>query len=346
MALIETLSWLVGVKSPIGFEEELCDLIEERLGGLPVQRVGNGLVVGQRTDRPLILLAGHIDTVPHQGQPAPYVEAGRMHGLGTTDMKSGLAVMIHLLEDAEVQSGPYDVVGLFYDQEEGPVLDNQLSTIMETVPWLCDAEFGVVLEPTDLEIEVGCNGAINVILRVHGKSAHAARPWNGVNAITKAIPMLQALEEFADRPVEIDGLVFHEVMNPTLVKGGVARNVLPKDFEVNVNYRFPPNCSLAEAQERLRAVVGAYVDEIEFTDLAPSGPVPAHNQHLDRLEAVSGAKRHPKQGWTDVAQLAQFGVEAINYGPGDPSLSHQVEESVELSNLGTAFGVLKAFLTQ
>ena len=345
MALIETLSWLVGVKSPIGDEEKLCGAIAQRFSGLPVQRIGNGLVVGQRTGRPLLLLAGHIDTVPHQGQPPPYVEAGRMYGLGTTDMKSGLAVMIHLLEDVDVQAGPYDVVGVFYDQEEGPILDNQLSTIMEAVPWLSEAEFGVVLEPTDLEIEVGCNGAINAILRVHGKSAHAARPWNGINAITKAIPMLQALEEFADRPVEIDGLVFHEVMNPTLVKGGVARNVLPKDLEVNVNYRFPPNCSLAEAQDRLRAVVGDHVDEIEFTDLAPSGPVPTDNLHLDRLAAISGAKRHPKQGWTDVAQLAQFGVEAINYGPGDPSLSHQVEESVELDNLGTAFEVLKAFLT-
>jgi succinyl-diaminopimelate desuccinylase len=291
------------------------------------------------------LLAGHLDTVPHQGQPEPYVQDGRMHGLGTSDMKSGLAVMIHLLEDAEVQAGPFNVVGVFYDMEEGPIAENQLSTILDEVPWLLDAEFAVVMESTDLEIEVGCNGAINVVLRVHGKSAHAARPWMGVNAITKAIPLLQALEQFSDRPVAIDGLVFHEVMNPTLIAGGVARNVLPKDFEINVNYRFPPNCSLEEAQQRLRDVVGDLADEIEFTDLAPSGPVPRDNPHLERLAVVSGAQRNPKQGWTDVAQLAQYGIPAVNYGPGDPKLAHQLGESVELANLPAAFEVLKRFLT-
>ncbi len=186
--LLDTLIWLVDVRSEIGQEEQICNELEGRFSATynhdEVTRVGNGLVVGRCVGNPLILLVGHIDTVPYQGQPKAYVADERLHGLGASDMKSGVAVMIHLLEDPAVIDGPYDVVGVFYDKEEGPIADNQLATILDSVPFLTDAEFGIVLEPTDLNLELGCNGAMNALVKFHGRSAHSARPWLGENAIT------------------------------------------------------------------------------------------------------------------------------------------------------------------
>ncbi|MDH3305949.1 MAG: succinyl-diaminopimelate desuccinylase [Acidimicrobiia bacterium] len=346
--LAETLRWLVDIPSVIGREEEICSEIHGRLSASYAQdemiRIGNGLVVGRRQGRPLVLLVGHIDTVPHQGQPAAFVEAGRLVGLGASDMKSGVAVMLHLLEDVDVIDGPYDVVGVFYDREEGPVEENQLRTILEAVPWLTGAEFGVVLEPTDLRLELGCNGAMNITVGFVGKSAHSARPWLGENAITKAAPLLTRFAQREPQPVTQGGLEFLEVMTVTLARGGLARNVVPAEFNVNVSYRFPPTLTLDEAEARFREFA-ADADSLEFVDRAPAAPVPMNNPHMDRLAGVTGAEQAPKQGWTDVARLAEYGIPAVNYGPGEVAFAHQVAESVDLANLPVAFGHLKTFLT-
>lgn len=343
--LTDTLTWLIDILSPYGDEAALADAVEGRLSSLPTIRHGNGLVVGERTGRPMILLAGHLDTVPHQGQPPARVDDdGRLHGLGASDMKSGLAVMLHLMEDEDVRAGPYDVVSVFYDMEEGPIQHNQLGPIIEAEPWLAEAEFGVLCEPTDLQLEVGCNGAMNIRCHFSGRSAHSARPWWGENAIHRAGPLLAKLAARQPVDVEVGGLVFREVMSATLAEGGVSRNVIPKDFWVNVSYRFPPTLTTDEAEARFREFVGDDADRLEFVDRAPAGPVPEHNPHLERLESVSGAETHPKQGWTDVARLAQFGISAVNYGPGETVMAHQVEESVPLANLEVAFENLKSWL--
>jgi succinyl-diaminopimelate desuccinylase len=345
VTLTDTLSWLVDIDSPYGSEAAIADAVADRLAGLPIRRHGAGLVVGEPdADRPLILLVGHLDTVPRQGQGPASIIDGRLRGLGASDMKSGLAVMLHLLEAPEVMSGPRAVVAVFYDREEGPVHENRLGPILEAEPWLADAEFAIVCEPTDLQLEVGCNGAMNIRCHFEGRSAHSARPWLGENAIHRAAALLQRLGERGPVDVEVGGLVFREVMSATLAEGGVSRNVIPKDFWLNVSYRFPPTLTLDEAEERFRAFVGTDADGLEFVDRAPAGPVPDDNPHFDRLAAVSGAPIHPKQGWTDVARLAQFGVPAINYGPGETAQAHQVDESVELANLDVAYDVLRRWL--
>jgi succinyl-diaminopimelate desuccinylase len=345
--LHETLAELVSIHSVTGNEGRLCTAVAERL--LPiwtmqsVARIGNALVVGQQTGRPLITLYGHLDTVPIQENGDPVVADGRMTGVGTTDMKSGLAVMIHLLEDDAVRSGPYDVVGVFYDKEEGPADENGLEDVLDKVPWLTEAEFAIVLEPTDLGVELGCNGAMNADVGFEGKAAHSARPWLGENAVTKAGQWLASMHERSPEPVTIDDLEFREVFSVTQAKGGIANNILPASLKVNLNYRFPPKYSLEEAEARLLDVA-ADADWVVIKDRAPAGAVVRDNPHLDRLLAISGAKRDAKQGWTDVARLSGRGIAAINYGPGDPGLAHQVAESVSLDSVDRAFEVLREFL--
>lgn len=347
MTLRETLSELVSIHSVTGNEGRLCTSVAERL--LPiwtmqsVTRIGNALVVGQQTGRPLISLFGHLDTVPIQDNGDPVVDGGRMSGVGTTDMKSGLAVMIHLLEDDAVRTGPYDVVGVFYDKEEGPSDENGLEEVLNKAPWLMDSEFAIVLEPTDLGVELGCNGAMNADVVFEGKAAHSARPWLGENAVTKAGQWLASMHEKGPEPAVIGGLEFLEVFSVTQAEGGVANNVLPSSLRLNLNYRFPPVYSVEEAEVRLRQTADA-ADWVVVKDRAAAGGVVQDNPHLDRLLAISGATRTGKQGWTDVARLTGRGIAAINYGPGDPTLAHQQSESVDLANVDRAFHVLREFL--
>ncbi len=343
-SLTDTLLWLVDIPSVIGEEAAICTELDRRIeaAGIETVRYGNGLVAGARTGKPLLLLVGHIDTVPDQGQGPARIEGDRLHGLGSTDMKSGVAVMLHLLESDDVRGGPYDVVGVFYDQEEGPVANNQLAPILDDQPWLCDAEFAIVLEPTDMRIELGCNGAMNVVCRFFGKSAHGARPWLGVNAITRAVPLLGVFADHEPIPFEQAGHVFYETMTVSMASGGISRNVVPGQFEFNVNYRFPPTMTISEAESRFREFA-QLADELEFVDRAPAAPIPEDNPHLDRLAKLSGAELAPKQAWTDVARLEQYGIPAVNYGPGEVALAHQAEESVPLANLGIVFEHLKAF---
>ncbi len=343
MSLTDTLVELIDIPSVTGDEEEITTALEFRLGaGRRLRRIGNALVVGEPTGKPLIALYGHTDTVPVQDNATARVADGRIHGLGASDMKAGVAVMVHLLEDDELTEGPYDVVGVFYDKEEGPLAENGLEDVLDQVGWLAEAEFSVVLEPTDLVVELGCNGAMNADVIFTGHAAHSARPWLGENAVTKGGEFLAAMHHREPERFEIAGLEYREVFSVTTAHGGVAHNVLPSRFALNLNYRFPPVFSLDEAEERLLvATKGA--DEVIITDRAPAGTIPEGNPHLERLEALVGAKQ-AKQGWTDVARLTGRGIPAVNYGPGEVAQAHQVGESVPDDHLDTAFEMMRRFL--
>ncbi len=343
MSLTDTLVELIDIPSVTGEEEEITTALEFRLSaGGAVERMGNALVVGERTGRPLIALYGHTDTVPAQDNATASVSDGRVHGLGASDMKAGLAVMVHLLEDADIAAGPYDLVGIFYDKEEGPLADNGLETVLDEAAWLGEADFSVVLEPTDLGLELGCNGAMNADVIFLGESAHSARPWLGENAITKAGAWLADMHRRRPETFEIAGLEYREVFSVTTGVGGIAHNVIPPRFQVNLNYRFPPVFDLGEAEKRLRDVT-AGADEVVITDRAPSGTIPEGNPHLDRLELLAGS-RLAKQAWTDVARLTLRSIPAVNYGPGEVALAHRPTESVPVEHLDGAFDTLRRFL--
>ena len=349
MTLLQTLTWLVNIPSVIGNEGRICTAIAERLlpkyGPDVVERIGNSLVVGRRTGRPLVLIVGHIDTVPDQGQRSATVEDGRLSGLGSSDMKAGVAVMLHLLEDPHVLLGPYDVVGIFYDKEEGPADENGLVQVLARADWLADADFAIVLEPTDLELQLGCMGGINATVSFLGTPAHSARPWLGENAITKAGEWLAQLHLRPPDPVVVGGLEFREVYSVTKAMAGVANNIIPGRFDLNLNYRFAPDKQALEAERALRLMTAA-ADEVRIEDLSNSAPVPSGHPMLEALMEISGAVVAPKQAWTDVARLAEIGVAAVNYGPGETAQAHQVGESVAIENLNVAMANLVTLLTR
>jgi succinyl-diaminopimelate desuccinylase len=203
----------------------------------------------------------------------------------------------------------------------------------------------VLLEPTDLKLELGCNGAMNAEVRVRGQSAHSARPWTGVNAIERALPWLAEIARFPRTEVEIGGARFVETLQMTTLAAGRARNVVPDGLTVNLNYRFTPDRTPAEAEARLRALVPAE-HEITIVDRAPPGKVCADHPEVQAFVARFGARVAGKQGWTDVAQFTAAGVPAFNFGPGIPEQAHQVGEYCPLPNLESAYRWLAEWLTR
>lgn len=343
-SLVDTLIQLVDIPSETGSEAAICQAVSDRLAHLPQARVGDSLVVGQPTGRQLVVLAGHLDTVPSQGQGPARLEEGKVRGLGSADMKAGLAVMIHLLEDPAVGDGDYDVVGVLYAGEEGPHDGNQLEDVLATHRWLTRDSVAIVLEPSDDQIQYGCNGVVNARVGFTGKAAHSARPWWGDNAITRAGDWLAKMHRLEPRPYLVDGLEFRRTVVVTRAAGGIANNIVPPAFELVVNMRFTPEVTLSEAVDELRDLC-ADADTFEVIDTAPAGGVAADHPVIRRLAEVSGAGRAAKQGWTDVARFTAHGVPAVNFGPGGSAQAHQADEWVSVDSLHATHAALLRLLT-
>jgi succinyl-diaminopimelate desuccinylase len=335
---------LVDVESVSLNEQEIADAIEtalRRLDHLEVIRIGNSLVA--RTDLgrgERVVIAGHIDTVPLNDNLPARNDGVLLHGLGACDMKAGVAVALRLA--AGVPEPNRDVTYVFYECEEIDAIHNGLRKIAETRPELVEADFAILMEPSDAVVEAGCQGTLRVEVRTRGERAHSARSWRGVNAIHRAAEVLRRLNEYDARRPVIDGLEYHEGLNAVLISGGVATNVLPDEAVVTVNYRFAPDRSEAEALDFVRIFFDGF--EVAVTDSAPGAlpglDVPAAKEFV---EAVGG-QVNPKFGWTDVARFSGIGVPAVNFGPGDPSLAHKQEEHVPLEQIRRCEETMRVWL--
>jgi succinyl-diaminopimelate desuccinylase len=319
---------LVDMFSVSGSETALADAIEQALRGVAhvrVEREGDAVIARTFLDRSeRVVIAGHIDTVPEAGNLPSRRADGLLHGLGSCDMKGGVAVGLRLA--AALAEPSRDVTYVFYDGEEVEESRNGLKRLQQHHPEWLAADFAVLMEPSGATVEGGCQGTLRADVRLTGRRAHSARSWLGVNAIHAAGEVLERLRTYDARLVTIDGLEYHEGLNAVYLKGGVAGNVIPDECTVTVNYRFAPDRSLAVAEEHVRGVFAGY--EVEVVDGAP-GALPG----LDRPAAAAfvaaiGKPPRPKFGWTDVARFTELGVPAVNYGPGDPQLAHTREEYV------------------
>jgi succinyl-diaminopimelate desuccinylase len=252
-----------------------------------------------------------------------------------------------LFEDAELRAGPVQLHLVAYAGEEGPHEGNELAPVLEQMPELTDAALGIVLEPTDLEVQLGCLGGLHARVRVPGRAAHSARPWQGSNAVTAAAPLLAELGRLEPRERIVDGLSYRDVITVTQAWTDNAHNVVPDRFTLNVNYRFAPDKSLEQAESELRTMIERMAGpsvEVEVVDRAPPAPPQRNDPYVQALVAAAEGRVTAKQAWTDVARLAASGVPALNYGPGLTSQAHQAGEHVPVDNLRHARAVLAAFL--
>ena len=249
---------LIDIASP---SREEAALLEHVAGVVPIPLVYGTdealLFATERTGAPLVLLAGHLDTVPAQDNIPGRIEDGRVVGLGASDMKGGVAVMIELARWAAGSPRALDLAFLFFVREELPAEESALPRVFAEAPLVLESDLVVVLEPTDNAIHAGCLGNLNATLTFHGESAHSARPWQGVNAIDLAVEGLAPVVAVPPLEVEVGGLTFVEVLSATRIQGGIASNVIPDRVEVGLNYRYAPNRTPVEAEARLRELVGA-----------------------------------------------------------------------------------------
>lgn len=337
------------IPSVSGDEKTLADVIEAAvtpLGHLQVFRYGNTVVA--RTDlgrAQRVAIAGHIDTVPiNANLPTRDIEIDGvpyLWGRGTVDMKAGTAVQLKLA--AELVDPAIDITWMWYDNEEVEASKNGLGLLAAVRPDLFEADFAILGEPSNGEVEGGCNGTMRAIVRTSGVRAHSARAWIGENAIHRAAPILTRLAEYRAREVAVEGLLYRESLSAVRIAGGVAGNVIPDACEVEVNYRFAPSKSAAEAETHLRGVLAGF--DVEITDAAEGARPGLDAEIAKQFVAAVGAEPRPKYGWTDVARFSALGIPAVNYGPGDPHLAHHDEERVPLAQIDAVERGLRAWLT-
>jgi len=336
---------LVDVPSVSGHEGDIADLVYGLLHDLPhltVDRDGDAIVARTTLRRPSrVVLAGHLDTVPIADNLPSRRDGDRLYGCGTSDMKSGIAVMLRLA--AHIPAPQRDVTYVFYDAEEVEAARNGLGRLSRRHPEWLAGDLAVLLEPTSGRIEAGCQGTLRVLVAVPGRRAHSARAWLGDNAVHRAGAVLARLASYDPRVVDIDGLTYREGLSAVRIEGGVAGNVVPDRCTITVNFRFAPDRSEPEALAHVQEVLGPY--ECILTDSAPGAP-----PGLDAPEVVDFVRavaQEPlaKYGWTDVARFAALGIPALNYGPGDPDLAHAADEHVEVPRIADAEAVLRRYLT-
>jgi succinyl-diaminopimelate desuccinylase len=337
---------LVDIESVSGNEREIADAVEAALrdrAHLAVQRSGNTVVARTDLGRPArVVLAGHLDTVPVDGNFPSTMDGEAMYGRGTSDMKSGTALALWLA--VAEQRPAYDVTYFFYDCEEVESTRNGLRRIAAEHPGWLAADFALLLEPTYGLVEAGCQGTLRASVTLTGRAAHSARSWRGVNAIHGATEVLARLSRYQPRRVTIEGCEYREGLNAVRIAGGVAGNMVPDRCVVEVNYRFAPDRGAAAAERHVREVFTGFA--VEVTDLAEGAPPGLAAPAARAFLAAVGQPAVAKWGWTDVARFASLGIPALNYGPGDPNLAHAPDERVELAKIHTGAETLRRWLAQ
>ena len=343
--LLALTAELVDIASESHAEQAITDHLEAELRSLDhlrVERVGDNLVA--RTDlgrSTRVVLAGHTDTVPANGNAGARIDGDVLWGLGAADMKGGVAV--HLALARALPAPAVDVTYVFYAGEEVAAEHNGLGQLVRDRPDLVAGDVALLGEPTSGELEAGCQGTMRVEVRLHGQRAHSARPWTGRNAVHRLGAVLRAVESFPERRPVVDGCEYREALQAVLVQGGVAGNVIPDLATVTLNRRFAPDRTGAEALAELQELLAPHLedgDELDVIDVADGARPGLDHPVLQRLVQHHGLQVSAKLGWTDVARFAQLGIPACNLGPGDALLAHQAEERVTRGALDRTYEVL------
>ena len=347
--LLEATAELVDIASPSLAEGPFADLVEGWLREVPwltVDRHGDNVVARTELGRDQrLVLAGHLDTVPANDNDVARIEGDTLWGLGSADMKGGLAVFLELARTVEEPA--CDVTYVFYAAEEIAAEHSGLLQLFRERPELVEADAAILGEPTDGWIEAGCQGTARVRLSLTGERAHTARPWKGRNAIHRLGPILEAIAGYEAREPTIDGCTYREAIQAVFVEGGVAGNVVPDAAVLTVNLRIAPDRTVDEAVDAFRSMVAPWVEDDDgFEVVDRSEPAPPSLTHPLLAPLVeAGTPVRAKLGWTDVARFAEHGIPAINLGPGDSSVAHMRDEHVTRDSIERVHAALHALLT-
>ncbi len=339
--VVDLAAALIDIPSPSHDERNLADALEEVLAQcahLRLRRSGNALIA--EVGDPKVVIAGHLDTVPAADNLPHRRKGDLLYGLGAVDMKGGLAVAVKLAH--ELSEPRFGVRYVFYDCEEVAAVHNGLARVAAQDPGVLRADLAIVMEPSNGKVEGGCQGTLRVEVTARGSRAHSARSWKGSNAVHSAADILNLLKSYEPREPTVDGLRYREGLNAVGIRGGVAGNVIPDECIVTVNYRFAPDRSVLEAIAHVREIFSDY--DVVVIDEAPGARPGLDQPFVANFIDAMGVPVEPKYGWTDVARFAQAGTPALNFGPGDPTLAHTVDENVPVEQIVQVFERLRNWL--
>ena len=313
------------------------------------------VIPGRSNGRSLLMLNGHLDTVPPSASMryppfAAEVHDGRLWGRGAVDMKGAVAAMAAAfvaLRRAGLRPPRAIMLAAVIGEESGNVGTAALATNGPR------ADLAVVGEPSNLAIIPAHRGVYRCDVVLHGRAAHGSTPELGVNAIGLAARLIVALDE---RLPEMWRSQRHPVLggpsvNIGTIRGGIATNVVPDRCEFTFGKRWVPGDSPERIRADLEAVIGASIgagraDVVrdEAFEAVPRPPLDLPVDHplaralADAVEAVTGydAAIGRFQAFTDAAVLQAAGTPAVVFGPGDLALAHTDEEHVPVDALHAA----------
>ena len=311
-----------------------------------------------------VILSGHTDTVPWDGQDWSFdplsgrIEAGRLYGRGSADMKGFIAAALTHADAFLASGAPFAVhLALSYDEEVGCFGVRRLLADMQqagVAPLAC-----VVGEPTSMIPAVAHKGVYRYRCSVRGKEAHSSLTPHSVNAIEMAARVVVKLRDMAEA-LERDEPRFSGFDVPFSTSsvgqfhGGIADNVVPRDAEFRYEFRNLPTTDAA----RLQAEIVAYARELERTmrQVAPESGF--RFETLCEVPSFQSSEEHPV---TRLAQrlaaeprtaLVAFGTEAglfqgagiptVVCGPGSIQQAHQPDEYVSLEQLARCESFMRA----
>ena len=352
--LHRALAELVRIPSVSGEEGAIAEQVCTRLdaAGVSFERDADNNItafLGPEGDDPLCL-CGHLDTVPagvgwDHDPLEPRVADGVMTGLGVSDMKAGLALM---LDAVTWDLGEPVVLAFIANEEEGTHEDPDGVT-----PFLARyrPRAAVVLEPTvvgdRLLVEAGCQGDLVARYVFEGRAAHSSRPELGDNAITKAVRLMAQVERRATGLLSIplhSGMTADPSLAVTLVDAGIRSNVIPDRATVTVNRRVAPVEDMDVVMEGLAALGPA-----EFPMMCPGYILavddPFLGEVLAAVNAVQGrAKPYCSRGYSDTAMFAAAGIPVVSLGPGILTACHEPNEPCVLADLDRCKAALQRLL--
>lgn len=305
-----------------------------------------------------VILTGHMDVVPTEGQPwttDPFElteRDGRLYGRGTADMKGFIAATLAALERVDPRRLRRELMLVWtYDEEVGCLGSAHLVDVMRDegrpVPSAC-----LVGEPTDFRILRMHSGHVAMRVEVHGEAAHSSRPDLGINAIEGAARVVDVVRRLAEEQAASPRAIPEverpwTTLNVGTIRGGTAVNIVPDACTLDVGYRpLPGDPHLAIAEElerRIREIGGPWAIDVRVLhgivalNTAPGTPLEAVLARWAASEEAGAASFA-----TDGGNLAKLGTQPLVFGPGSIEVAHKADEFVEVASLHRAVDVIEA----
>ncbi|MFQ5921078.1 MAG: M20 family metallopeptidase, partial [Nitrososphaerales archaeon] len=280
--ILQTASELVRIPSrnPPGEEKRCAEYIHSKLKefGLethlvkePFSERPQVVALARGSGKETILLNGHMDTVP-EGDPElwsadPFsgsVKDGFLYGRGSVDMKSALAIMMHLPKVIDLQGNLLLTFAVGEERAE-PGTSTLLSHIGRRFD--LDVRYGLVLEPTALSVATSQKGAAWFGIKVRGRAAHASTPEEGINAIEMAAEVMNAVNGYAGKiseRKEKHGSADPPTCAVTMIRGGFKENVVPDSCEVVIDRRLVPGEASSSVEQEIRSLLDALSMDYEL----------------------------------------------------------------------------------